>query len=148
MQKQLDLIICQGLPGSGKSTWSRSWVEEFPKSRVRVNRDEIRHQLGPYWIPTREKLVTDIETNIILCGLRRGYNVVVDATNLRGIQRFTDLVKKHCGELVTENIFVEVKSKSFLDVSLEDCLLRDSLRTEEQRVGPEVITEMYKSLKK
>jgi predicted kinase len=52
------LFITVGLPASGKSTYSKKWVEESPKTRVRVNRDDIRRMLGPYWIPTRESLVT------------------------------------------------------------------------------------------
>jgi predicted kinase len=46
------LIICVGLPASGKSTFSKSWVLEDPKTRVRVCRDDIRRMLGLYWVPT------------------------------------------------------------------------------------------------
>lgn len=141
MQKQLELIICQGLPGSGKSTWSRAWVEESPKTRVRVNRDDIRFQLGPYWIPSREKLVTIIENSIIIESLFLNYSVVVDATNLKGIQRFSNLVKGYGNNL---NIIIQ----SFLDVPIEECIRRDSLREKHLQVGPEIIKRMFNSIKK
>jgi tRNA uridine 5-carbamoylmethylation protein Kti12 len=36
------LLITRGLPGSGKTTWARAWVEDAPARRVRVNRDDLR----------------------------------------------------------------------------------------------------------
>ena len=37
-----ELLYCVGLPASGKSTFSRKWVNKSPKTRIRVNRDDIR----------------------------------------------------------------------------------------------------------
>lgn len=75
------VIILQGPPASGKSTFAKQWVAERPEKRVRVNRDDIRRMLGPYWIPTREKLVDTVEDNLIMAGILQGYDVIVDATN-------------------------------------------------------------------
>lgn len=36
------VIICQGIQGSGKSTWALDYVTKEPTKRVRVNRDSIR----------------------------------------------------------------------------------------------------------
>lgn len=33
----MKLIILQGLPGSGKTTYARKWINEDFKNRVRVN---------------------------------------------------------------------------------------------------------------
>ncbi len=77
------LIILQGLPASGKTTWAKKWVEEEPTKRIRVCRDDIRHMLGKYWVPEREDVVTDIEQDTAYRGLDHGYDVVIDATNFR-----------------------------------------------------------------
>ena len=35
------IIVLQGIPASGKSTWARQWVSEDPEHRVRFNRDSL-----------------------------------------------------------------------------------------------------------
>lgn len=130
------LIITRGLPASGKSTWSKAWVEEDPKNRVRVNRDDIRRMLGPYWIPTREGLVTRIENMMVKSAISSGYSVVVDATNFGKTGRFIDMCPSGWS--------VDIKD---FDTSLEECIKRDKERTDS--VGEEVIIGMYnKYLKK
>lgn len=47
---------------------------------MRFNNDDIRNMLGDYWVPSREKLVT--EANMITFALIKGYDVVVDNMNL------------------------------------------------------------------
>lgn len=135
------LIITKGLPGSGKTTFARNWVNESPELRIRVNRDDIRRQLGPYWIPTREDLVTEIERFNIIEGLKREYSVIVDATN------FKDYWFKKLYENYKPNE-LEYIIKDFTDISMEICIKRDKTRGIES-VGEEVIRGMYdKYLKK
>jgi len=140
------LIICRGLPASGKSTFSKSWVLEDPEHRVRVCRDDIRKMLGKYWVPSREDLVTRIENNVITQSLRENYSVIIDATNLRPKYKWANLA------YVTKTVnrdTVQVSIKDFTDVSLETCIERDKLRTGDDHVGEEVIRNMYnKYLKK
>ena len=76
------VIICQGIQGSGKSTWALDYVTKEPTKRVRVNRDSIRKMLGKYWVPEREELCTEIEDKIIAYAMVRGFEVVIDDTNL------------------------------------------------------------------
>ena len=80
--KERKLIICRGIQGSGKSTWSKQWCHEDPEHRVRFNNDDIRSMLGDYWVPSREKLVTEAKANMITFALINGYDVVVDNMNL------------------------------------------------------------------
>ncbi len=139
------LIICRGLPASGKSTFAKAWVLEDPKSRIRVNRDDIRRMLGPYWVPSREDLVTRIEHNTANFALNKGYSVVIDATNFK-YDHF-----KYMAEMLNKNgnISVELIIKDFTDVSLEECIARDAFRDKEEQVGEDVIRNMYnKYLKK
>ena len=51
------IILARGIPGSGKSTWARAWVAESPETRIRINYDDLRNMMGPYWIPSREHLL-------------------------------------------------------------------------------------------
>jgi tRNA uridine 5-carbamoylmethylation protein Kti12 len=132
------LIITKGLPASGKSTWSRKWVNEAPKERIRVNRDDIRRMLGPYWVPTREDLVTSIEKDSIRTAIVQGFSVVVDATNFKEqwlIDSYNNW-KKYTPEL-------QLVIKDFTDVPLETCIYRDSIRHVEERVGESVIRHFY-----
>ena len=137
----LKIIITKGLPGSGKTTWARKWVEESPKDRVRVNRDDIRNLLGPYWIPTREDLVTQIEDAIIISSSFNGYSVVIDATNFKGLDRFKKLLIN--SPIITPECFndIDFEIKDFTDVPLEDCISRDKLR--DKPVGEKVIRDFH-----
>lgn len=130
--------VTQGLPASGKTTWARKWVNEDPKNRVRINRDDIRKMLGPYWIPTREKLVTSIENDMLIQSLFRDYDVVIDATNLRGIDRFKTLLYKNA----LDSVELELVDH-FLEVDLKTCIQRDQQRSGDAFVGKEPITRMY-----
>ena len=85
------LIICRGIQGSGKSTWAKQWCHEDPEHRVRFNNDDVRNMLGDYWVPSREKLVT--EANMITFALIKGYDVVVDNMNLKRMHGFVLCVR-------------------------------------------------------
>lgn len=76
------LIICRGLPASGKSTWAKEWVMRDPEHRVRINQDDIRSMLGKYWVPTREPIVSTIQQEAILTAMNFGVDIVIDNTNL------------------------------------------------------------------
>ena len=131
----------QGLPGCGKTTWARKWVNKDPKNRVRVSRDDIRKQLGPYWIPQREDLVTDIENEMIRSSLRENFSVVIDATNLRGVKRFEYLDLDGIPIIHDENIEIEIKDMT--DVPLKTCIQRDQQRKGDDYVGKDVIVNMW-----
>lgn len=146
--KQQQLIVLIGLPSSGKSTWAREWVNEEPISRVRINRDDIRRQLGPYFVGSREELVTTIERLSVFEALKAGYSIVIDATNLNPkYYRWPQLLKQWLDEdSFPESTDIElIENKSFLEVPIEECIRRDSLR--EEKVGEEVIRRMAKFIK-
>ena len=125
------LIVLQGLPGAGKSTWAKEWVNESPTTRIRVNRDDIRRMLGPYWIPQREDLVTLIETSMIELAMQNGYDVVIDATNFKYAKwQFIATAGKYEFEL------------KVMDTPIDECIKRDSKRGD-QSVGKDVIIGMY-----
>ena len=77
-----EVIILQGIQGSGKSTWALDYVTKEPTKRVRVNRDSIRKMFGKYWVLEREELCNEIEDKAIAYAMVRGYDVVIDDMNL------------------------------------------------------------------
>ena len=129
MSQQLKIL--KGLPASGKSTFAVKWVQEDPKNRVRVNRDDLRRMSGAYWVPQREDYITKLEQSILTIAIEEGYSVIWDNTNFR--------VDKEYWQRQFKNVNVNVL---FLDIPLETCIERDQMR-EEGRVGKSVIEKMY-----
>lgn len=88
------VIICQGIQGSGKSTWALDYVTKEPTKRVRINRDSIRKMFGKYWVLEREELCNEIEDKAIAYAMVRGFEVVIDDTNLnpKTIEHIKELV--------------------------------------------------------
>lgn len=133
------LIICRGLPASGKSTWAKQWVLEDPEHRIRVNQDDIRLMLGKYWVPSREKLVQEIQFDVIVEALSRGFDVVIDNTNLnkKVLDGFNRLIKTFKD--------YEIEYKDFFDTPLSVCIERDKNR--DLQVTEKVIRGFYNNYK-
>lgn len=133
------LIICRGLPASGKSTWAKQWVLEDPEHRIRVNQDDIRLMLGKYWVPSREKLVQEIQFDAILKALSRGFDIVIDNTNLnkKVLDGFDRLIKTYKN--------YEIEYKDFFDTPLSVCIERDKNR--DLQVTEKVIRSFYNNYK-
>ena len=127
----------KGIPASGKTTWARRWVNKDPNNRVRVSRDDIRNMLGPYWLRSREELVSIIEKNMVHNALLEDYSVVVDKMNLRSNgDEFRHIVKKNFKPGT-----IQIEEKDFTDVSLAECLKRDKER--EDSVGADIVIDKY-----
>ena len=133
------LIICRGLPASGKSTWAKQWVLEDPEHRVRINQDDIRLMLGKYWVPSREKLVQEIQFDAIIEALNREFDVVIDNTNLNNkvLDQFNRLIRTF------EDY--EIEYKDFFDTPLSVCIERDKNR--DLQVTEKVIRSFYNNYK-
>lgn len=133
------LIITRGLPASGKSTWAKQWVLEDPEHRVRINQDDIRLMLGKYWVPSREKLVQEIQFDAIVEALSREFDVVIDNTNLnkKVLDGFDRLIKTF------EDY--EIEYKDFFDTPLSVCIERDKNR--DLQVTEKVIRSFYNNYK-
>ena len=136
-----NIIILQGIPASGKSTWAKKWVEEDPENRIIINRDSIRRAIGPYWVPSREKFVSIIEETIFIEAIKNKYNICVDATNLnpKTIATWERIAKEFRVNYETTIIY-----KNF-EITLEEALERDKNR--EFSVGEKVIRNFYKKYK-
>ena len=139
------LIICRGIPGSGKSTFAHTWVAESPTTRIRLNNDDIRRMFGPYWIPEREKLVHDTKYHTALNAMARGFDIIVDNMNLnpKEIEFWNDVVKGFNN--IQDGYEYVIEFKDFFNISLDECLRRDATR--ENPVGEKAIREIWKRYK-
>lgn len=134
------LIICRGIQGSGKSTWAKQWCHEDPEHRVRFNNDDIRNMLGDYWVPNREKLVTEAKANMITFALIKGYDVVVDNMNLN--PKEDEWIRTLCANIEKDKgIHVDIEYKDFW-TPVEECIRRDAMRP--NPIGEKVIKATWR----
>lgn len=128
------VLILQGLPASGKSTYAKEILLKEPGRWVRVNKDLLREMAhASYWSKGNEKFIIKLRNQIILMALEEGKHVIVDDTNFSShIEDIKQLVKGKA----------EVKvNNSFLQVPVEECIKRDLKRL--NSVGKDVILQMY-----
>lgn len=144
-----ELIILQGIQGSGKTTWAKNWVKEDPKHRVRFNQDDIRNMFGVYWVPSREPLVKVMHNSFLNEAMLEGYDIVLDNMNLN--QKTLDEIKEIVEEfnkwisLSPVDLHYDIKYQTFFDTPLEECIARDSKR--ENPIGENVIRNTYNKYK-
>jgi predicted kinase len=136
------IILCRGIQGSGKSTWAKQWVLEDPEHRVRFNNDDIRNMLGKYWVPSRERIVTEIKKDFMINAMELGYDIVIDNMNLNSneVTYYKDLAAS-TSRLISPYV---VEFKDFF-IPLEVCIERYSKR--ENPVGEEIIRATYERYK-
>lgn len=115
------VIICKGLPASGKTTWALEQVRANPNKVKRVNKDDLRDLLHGGWSKANERFIIGARDRMIMHALDNGAaTVIIDDTNLVPIH------EQHIRQLVQGRAEVEIKD--FTDVSLETCLERNELR--------------------
>lgn len=126
------ILILQGLPASGKSTFAKKFVKD-KKDWVRINRDDLRNMRGDYWVPEQEDLITKWEVSCMELAMAKGFNIIMDSTNLNPI--FVNRLLKTI--YVWNNYTVDFK---VFDTPVEVCIERDAKR--ESPVGAAVIHRM------
>lgn len=140
------LILTRGIPGSGKSTWAKSWVNEDPEHRIRFNWDDMRNMMGPYWVPSREP----INKHILWAAVNsaayndRPYDIVIDNMNLnpKDWKQYEDWILNYNNSLNSEetNTQYVLEFKDFF-TPIEECVKRDSMRI--NPIGEKTIREIY-----
>lgn len=135
------VYILRGLPASGKSTWSKSMLEEHPGVYKRINKDDLRAMLdNAYWSPGNEQFVLKVRDILITESLKEGKHVIVDDTNLdpKHEARIREVVSEYMKE-TSEMVKVEIK---IFDASVEECIKRDAKRP--APVGEKVIRDTHR----
>lgn len=126
------ILILTGPPAAGKTSYAR----EFIKGKtdwVIVNRDSLREGRGDYWIPSQEDYISDLEEFSVKSAINRGYNVIIDATNLnpKTREKWTRLAAE------TKSL---IEYKEFY-IPFKEALERDKNR--ERSVGEKVLKNFY-----
>jgi len=138
------LTLLSGLPGSGKSTTAEQLVKQN-RNAIRVNKDSLREMFyflpkdwgGPdskLFRPSVEEEVFEAEQLLASFFLERGFDVIVDDTNLR--PRYVIPFQAIAESLKAE--FELIK----LTVDVETCIERDKNR--KHSVGENVIRQLAK----
>lgn len=135
--KKLHIVICKGLPASGKSTWCEKQLY-LNSNYKRVNKDLLRRMFdNSFFSKQNEKMVVLAQKTIIFALLQEGYNILVDDTNLN--PKNISIIKDMAKTIESLNgCSIEVKIKDFTDVPVKECVERDKLRGKES-VGEKVI---------
>ena len=143
------VLILTGLSGSGKSTFARQFCTQNP-NWLRVNRDDLRRSLlpislGEYWQTWSDRdrnriemLVNELQKTAILDGLARGWQVLIDNTNLK-LSYLNEFRK-----LLTERVDEVELSYQLIDVPIDECIRRDRDRADS--VGDTIIRKQAEQL--
>lgn len=133
------LKITTGLPGAGKTTYAQAWVAEDPRSRCRVNRDDLRAMLfnsHGKLDPEQEDAVSAAELTSVAILLGDGMDVIVDATHLtdHSREKWADLAAAMNTDFVVH----------VLDTPVAECIRRDRARGAQggRCVGADVIAQL------
>lgn len=135
------LVITRGLPGAGKATFARRWVDEDLEKRIRVNYRDLYTSMYGRSRPPREpqkNSVRKAQHAQVQALLLSGISVVVDDENLvlRDARAFADLALRTGAEF---------QVRDFTDVSLSECIQRDAGRV--FSVGEQTIRDLYRRYK-
>lgn len=133
MKHKQELMILQGLPASGKSTYAKALVDGNYHWK-RVNKDSLRDMVdGGAHSKEREKLILAAQLKLVDLYLANGYSVVVDNTNLHQphVVELQILAAQYGAEVIIDD--------TFLAVPLDELLERDKNRA--NSVGPRVIRD-------
>lgn len=132
--------IMSGIPGCGKSTWSRKFTAEHDNI-VQVSRDEIRFSLladGEDYFAHEDEVIATFYAEINEA-LAAGHDVIADATHIseKALKQTLRAIKADC-----ERILVSFR------VPLKVCLSRNAGREGRACVPDHIIKGMARSKSK
>lgn len=141
MKKQ-KIILTRGLPASGKTSWSKEFVKNSNGKAKRINKDDLREMVDVgLYSKTNEQMILNARDNLICTFIEGGAEtIIVDDTNFE--EKHFNAMKDIADQFTTfTDRDITVEYKDFLDVSLDECIHRDSLRL--KPVGEKVIKGMH-----
>jgi predicted kinase len=129
------IVILKGIPASGKSSFAKELLKKYPGKYKRINKDILRLMLdNDIHTTANENFITNIRDAIIEQSLAKGYDVIVDDTNLsdKHYLAICDIAKRIGDTRVFEKFF---------DISLKDAILYNTTR--EKPVPEHIVTNMF-----
>lgn len=141
----VDVILTQGLPRSGKTTWANAWKSEDPTNRVVICQDDIGMRLAKVTnkadIPRSSAFYQDVAAKrdrLIRDALVAGKSVCVADTNL--MKSKIKQIKTVCD--TTEIPYTFIINSEFCRVPLVEILARNE-KSGSEAVPETVIFRMY-----
>ena len=121
------IIICRGISCSGKTTYALSWVNEDPENRIRLSMEEY----GKHFFVLKDVM-------------RIGKDIIIDDKNLDkdSLNNLLNIINYQNGYLEHK---YEIIYKDFFDISVDECVKRDSLRSNSK--GEDFILKEWKKYK-
>lgn len=115
----MKIIVLQGAPASGKSTWAREFIKD-KRDWIIVSKDSLREGKGEYWVVEHEKYIKKLAKEAVRLALDCQLNVIIDETNLNPdtLESWRELSRLYNADL-------EIKK---FTVSFEESLRRDTER--------------------
>lgn len=139
--KKYEIVMCKGLPASGKSTWAKQ--EALKPFVKRINKDELRAMLdNSKHTKTNEKYVCYIRNMILLDCLLKEYSVIIDDTNFHPSHKNTIIEYINSYNSTSEKIKYTFREE-FFDVDVMECIRRNVQRSGNARVPHSAIFSMY-----
>ena len=129
-----EILVLQGLPASGKTTYALELVKERKNGWKRINKDDLRSMIDcSQHSKDAERQILEARDALIRIFCASKKNIVVDDTNLhpKHLESIKNIAKEFPGYIV--------KTKMF-DISVDEAIERDSKR--ENPVGSEAIKRM------
>lgn len=128
------LILLVGIPGSGKTTYAKNFIPDYPKEITHLSSDSIRAELyGDESIQGDPAEVFSLMQKRAVEALNNGDDVIYDATNVTRKDRAS--IINICPK------FVKIEAH-IIWAPIYDCIIQDLLRN--RTVGKEVIERMLK----
>lgn len=135
-----EIIMLRGVPGSGKTTWAKAYINEHRWVK-RVCKDDLRAMLQDGYRPEWEGLIRELRDALIRALLDRGLGVIVDDTNVHP-RDYRDLRAhtRHYNRATRQVVRIPFRVMEF-DTPIDVCVARDAARV--HPVGEARIRELY-----
>jgi len=135
MKKKQSITMTVGNICSGKTTFANSEVDKGNGQIININKDLLREMLHhSNHSKGREVFILKAQESLIELALNEGKDIIISDTNLHDshLKRITEKFGDKAEIIVND---------SFLQVSLKECIERDSKRA--NPVGEKAIRQMY-----
>lgn len=129
------LKIMIGIPGSGKTSYARSVLQN--ESTVYLSSDQIRIDMFGYESQTDNEKVFNRMRNETLLALKSGYDVIYDATNLS---------KKRRKTIITEAKKLDAEVEAYLFCTPINIILERNIIRSERKLPWDKLEQMIKGI--